>query len=99
MSAKLYVGNLALDTTENTLADAFRQDSRQVRRVSIITDTGTGRSRGFAFVTMATEADAEAAMKALDGTDLDGKTLRVNVAHDKQSGGTGARGRGRPAAL
>lgn len=99
MSAKLYVGNLALDTTEDNLADVFRQDSRQVRRVSIITDVGTGRSRGFAFVTMATEADAQAAMKALDGTALDGRTLRVNEAHDKRSGGTGARGGGRPAAF
>lgn len=99
MSAKLYVGNLALDTTEDNLADVFRQDSRQVRKVSIITDAGTGRSHGFAFVTMATEADAQAAMKALDGTALDGRTLRVNEAHDKRSGGSGARGGERPNAF
>jgi RNA recognition motif-containing protein len=66
MGKKLYVGNLSFDATEDDLADAFGQDSRQVQSVSLIMDRDTGRPRGFAFVEMATEADAQAGQRAVE---------------------------------
>ena len=96
MTKRLYVGNLAFQTTEDGLADAFSQDGRQVSTVSIITDRDTGRSRGFAFVEMANDSDAQAAIEALDGVDLDGRTLKVNEAKERpQRGGGGGGGGGR----
>jgi cold-inducible RNA-binding protein len=96
MGTKLYVGNLSYNTTEETLREAFAGDGRQVKQVSIITDRETGRPRGFAFVQMVTDADAEAAIAALDGQQLDGRTLRVNEAREREGGGRGfAGGRGR----
>lgn len=83
MGTRLYVGNLAFHSTEDSIAAAFGQDSRRVKNVSLITDRSTGQSRGFAFVEMETEADAQAAIKALDGSDLDGRSLRVNEAQDR----------------
>lgn len=83
MGTKLYVGNLSFDTTEETITEAFSQDSRQVTSVAVITDRDTGRPRGFAFVEMASEADAKAAMEAMDGVELDGRTLRVNEAQER----------------
>ena len=84
MSTKLYVGNLSFNSTEDAIAQAFEQDSRRVQSVSVVTDRDTGRSRGFAFVEMASEADARSAIEALDGTELDGRTLRVNEAQERQ---------------
>ena len=97
MTKRLYVGNLAFQTTEDSLGDAFAQDGRQVSNVSIITDRDTGRSRGFGFVEMANDQDATAAIEALDGADLDGRTLKVNEARERpqQRGGGGDRGGGR----
>lgn len=102
MATRLYVGNLSFNTTEHTLAEAFEQDSRKVNSVSLVMDRDTGRSRGFAFVEMATDADAQAAIKAMDGYELDGRTLRVNEAQERQprsggggGGGGGSRPRGR----
>lgn len=95
MSKKLYVGNLSFDTTEDSIIGAFEQDGRQVSSVSIITDRDTGRPRGFAFVEMANEADARAAIDALNETDLDGRTIRVNEAQERQDrGGSGGGGGG-----
>ena len=84
MSTRLYVGNLSFNSTEDAITRAFEQDSRGVQSVSVVTDRETGRPRGFAFVEMATEADARAAIEALDGTELDGRTLRVNEARERQ---------------
>ncbi|HEB51641.1 MAG TPA: RNA-binding protein [bacterium] len=84
MSTRLYVGNLSFNSTEDAITRAFEQDSRSVQSVSVVTDRETGRPRGFAFVEMATEADARAAIEALDGTELDGRTLRVNEARERQ---------------
>jgi RNA recognition motif-containing protein len=90
--SKLYVGNLSYRTTEDTLRAHFEGDGRKVERVTIITDRETGQPRGFAFVEMASPADAEAAIAALDGRELDGRTLRVSEARERQGGGGGGGG-------
>lgn len=97
MGKRLYVGNLSFETTEATLTAEFGRDGRRVSSVSIVTDRDTGRPRGFAFVEMASEGDAEGAIKALDGSEVDGRTLRVNVAEERKTrpGGGGGGGRGR----
>lgn len=94
MGTRLYVGNLSFDSTEETLTAAFSQDSRQVSSVTIMTDRETGRSRGFGFVEMASEGDAQAAIQAMNGQEVDGRALRVNEAEERKSGG-GSRNRGR----
>jgi RNA recognition motif-containing protein len=95
MSTKLYVGNLSFQTTQQDLEDLFGQ-SGQVESVSIVTDRDTGQSRGFAFVEMATSEEAQAAIRALDGKDVDGRALKVNEARPKEDrGGRGGFGGGR----
>jgi RNA recognition motif-containing protein len=94
MGTRLYIGNLSFDSTEETLTAAFSQDSRQVSSVTIMTDRETGRSRGFGFVEMASEGDAQAAIQAMNGQEVDGRALRVNEAEERKSGG-GSRNRGR----
>jgi len=94
MSKRIYVGNLSFDTTEQSLSAAFEEGGRQVRSVDVIMDRDTGRPRGFAFVEMENEADAEAAISALDGTELDGRSLRVNVAQERSPRGGGGGGGG-----
>lgn len=91
MGKRLYVGNLSFQTTEHSLEDAFGQDGRKVASVSIMLDRDTGRSRGFAFVEMESDEDAQAAIKAMDGQDVDGRALRVNEAEERKprSGGGG----------
>ena len=81
MSTNIYVGNLSFRTTEPELEDLFSQFG-QVTKVNIIQDRETGRSRGFGFVEMESES-ATAAISALDGTEFDGRNLRVNVAREK----------------
>ena len=89
---KLYVGNLPFDSTESDLADAFTAHGNVVS-VTLITDRETGRPRGFAFVEMGSEAEAQAAVDALDGRDFGGRSLKVNVARPREShGGGGSRG-------
>jgi len=95
MGTRLYVGNLSFNSTEESLTEAFSQDSLKVASVSIVTDRDTGQSRGFAFVEMASEEDAQAAMKAMDGTELDGRALRVNEAQERRGGGGGGGNRNR----
>jgi hypothetical protein len=94
MGKKLYVGNLSFNTTADTLRAAFESDGRQVENVSIVTDRETGRPRGFAFVEMASDTDAQGAITAWDGQELDGRTLRVNEAMERGAGGGGGRGGG-----
>ena len=78
MSKKLYVGNLSFDATEDQVREMFAEHGT-VESVAMITDRDTGRFRGFCFVEMETSA-ANAAIKALDGKDIDGRDLRVNEA-------------------
>ena len=94
MTKKLYVGNLPYTTTEDELSAVFGQDGRKVAEVAIITDRETGRPRGFGFVTMATEDDAQSAIQALDGFAMGGRTLRVNESQDRRRGGGGGGGGG-----
>ena len=100
MAKKLFVGNLNYRTTDETLFDAFSAIGN-VESAAVITDRETGRSRGFGFVEMATEEDAQAAIQQLDNTDLDGRTIRVAEANPRPdsrggggSGGYGSRGGG-----
>ena len=87
---KLFVGNLSFNTTENDLQDAFAEHGT-VEEVKLMTDRDTGRPRGFGFVTMSTAEEAQAAMNALNGRQLDGRALTVNVAkpREERSGGSG----------
>lgn len=96
MGTRLYVGNLSFDTTEDSLRKVLSEDGRRVKEVNMVLDRDTGRPRGFAFVEMASDSDAQAAIKALDGQDLDGRNLKVNEAHERQprSGGFGGGGGG-----
>ena len=86
MNSKLYVGNLSFNTTEAALRTAFEQFG-QVTDVYIANDRVTGRPRGFAFVTFATEADSKLAAEKMNGTDLDGRSLNVNEARPKEEMG------------
>ncbi len=95
MSNKLYVGNLSFDTTESDLNDLFSQ-AGAVRETALISDKATGRSRGFAFVTMADAAGASAATSKFNGSALHGRNLTVNEAKDREPG-TGGGGDRRPA--
>ncbi|MBI4812145.1 RNA-binding protein [Candidatus Falkowbacteria bacterium] len=79
MAKKLYVGGLSYTTTEETLKDAFSQVG-SVETATIILDKMSGRSKGFGFVEMSTDADAQKAIEALNGKELDGRTLTVNEA-------------------
>ena len=96
MGARLYIGNLSFDTTEDTLRNALSEGGRQVKEVHIMTDRDTGRPRGFAFAEMGSDQDAQAAIQSLSGTNLDGRDLNVNEARERQprSGGGGRGGGG-----
>ncbi|HEY3354242.1 MAG TPA: RNA-binding protein [Polyangia bacterium] len=89
MGVKLYVGNLAYGTTADQLRELFEADGRHVTDVSVVTDRTTGQSRGFGFVEMGSPEEATAAIGALDGRDLDGRTLRVSEARERPAGGGG----------
>ncbi|MCA9909357.1 MAG: RNA-binding protein [Anaerolineae bacterium] len=83
MAKKLYVGNLSYNTTQEQLQTLFSQMG-EVTDVAIITDRDTGRSKGFAFVEMATEGSAQEAIKRLNGSTLDSRTLTVNEARPRE---------------
>ena len=89
----IYVGNLSYDTTEEDLREAFAQCG-QVESVSIITDRATGRPRGFGFVTMTDDAEAQKAIEELNGKEVGGRELKVNQAKERTSGGGDRGGRG-----
>ena len=92
MNNKLFVGNLSFNTTENDLQDAFTAHGT-VREANLMVDRASGRPRGFAFVTMDSEQEAQTAMGALNGAMMDGRNLTVNVARPRESrmGGSDSR--------
>ena len=93
MSNKLFVGNLSFDTTENDLQDAFAAHGT-VMETNLMMDRATGRPRGFGFVTMSTPEEAQKAIAALNGSQLGGRALTVNVARPREErapGGGGGR--------
>ena len=96
MNTILFVGNLSFDVTENDLQDLFTPFG-PVSEVNLMTDRATGRSRGFAFVTMATPEAAQAAIQGMAGKDMQGRALTVNEARpreERSGGGGGGGGRG-----
>jgi len=108
MNTKLFVGNLSFNTTENDLHDAFAAHGTVVE-ANLMVDRMSGRPRGFGFVTMSTEEEAQKAITAMNGASLDGRALTVNIARPKEErppgggghrprrdfGGGGGGGRGR----
>lgn len=98
MGTKLYVGNLSFNTTENELQELFSQ-AGAVQEVTLMQDKFTGKSRGFAFVTMGSEADAQTAITKFNGQTIEGRPLTVNEARPREArppggGGGGGGGRG-----
>ena len=86
MNNKLYVGNLSYSITDASLSNAFAECGTVVS-AKVITDRETGRSKGFGFVEMTTAEEAEAAINRLNGSELDGRSLRVNVARPQENRG------------
>ena len=87
MAKKVYVGNLSFDTTQNRLQELFEEHG-QVATVDVVTDRYTGRPRGFAFVEMMNDEGANAAIAALNGQEVDGRTLKVAPAKPRESRGS-----------
>jgi cold-inducible RNA-binding protein len=94
MGTKIYVGNLPYNCDEEGLRSLFGGEGRAVAEVAIITDRMTGQPRGFAFVQMASDADAKKAIDALHGFVFGGRTLTVNEARPREGGGGGGNGGG-----
>jgi len=95
MSKRLYVGNLPFTATEEEIRTLFEAEGRKVENVSVISDRETGRPRGFAFVEMSTQNDADTAVQKLNGFQLGGRTLTVSEARERSFGGGGGGGGGR----
>lgn len=98
MAKKLYVGGLSYDTTEDGLRDLFAQ-AGSVDSVAVIMDRMSGRSKGFGFVEMSTEAEAQSAIEMFNGKELDGRSITVNEARPQEDrprtgGGFGGQRRG-----
>lgn len=83
MDAKLYVGNLSYETTESSLRELFAQAGTVVT-VDVIKDRDTGRSKGFAFITMSNQAEAQEAIKVINGKNLDNFALKVSIAKPRE---------------
>ena len=94
MSMKLYVGNLSFQTSSSDLQDLFSQ-AGTVESASVVEDRDTGRSRGFGFVEMSSKEEGEAAIQQLNGNDLNGRNLTVNVAKPRENRNGGGGGGGR----
>jgi len=94
MGTRVYVGNLSYHTDEAGLREACAAGGREVVSVSIVTDRMTGQPRGFAFVEFGSEKDAQAAITELHGKPLDGRTLAVNEAREREPRGGGGGGGG-----
>jgi len=90
MSHRLHIGNLSPDTTAASITEAIQRHGRTPVRVQVVMSRDPGRSRGFAFVDMPSTEDASAALAAVHGTDIDGRIVRVAIAHEPKSpyGGT-----------
>src|SRR5215471_11659121 len=93
MSTKLYVGNLAFQTTSEDLQELFGQ-AGTVESASVVEDRMTGRSRGFAFVEMSTKEEASSAIDQFNGKEVGGRALKVNEAKPRENRGGGGGGRG-----
>lgn len=93
MSKKLFVGSLSWSTDDRGLYEAFAPYG-EITEATVITDRETGRSRGFGFVTFANDESADEAVAGLNGSSLDGRTIRVDVAQDRRRGGGGGGGGG-----
>lgn len=93
MGSRVYVGNLPFNVDEQQLRALFEEGGREVLEVKIVTDRDTGRPRGFAFVDMASQEDAQAAINSLNGSEVGGRTLTVSMARERQPRGGGP-GRG-----
>ena len=91
MSAKIYVGNLSFNSTEQDLEDMFSEFGT-VESVKVIEDRETGRSRGFAFVEMSSDEEAQSAIAGLNGREIDGRALTINEAKPQEERGGGGRG-------
>jgi RNA recognition motif-containing protein len=92
MSNKLFVGNLSFDTTENDLQDAFAAHGT-VTETNLMMDRTTGRPRGFGFITMSSPEEAQKAIAALNGSQLGGRALTVNIAKPREERPAGGGGR------
>src|SRR5580698_10387972 len=90
MNNKLFVGNLSFNTTENDLQDAFAAHGT-VTETNLVMDRTTNRSRGFAFVTMGTNEEAEKAISAMNGVEMNGRAMTVNVAKPREERPAGGR--------
>jgi RNA recognition motif-containing protein len=84
MGTRLYVGNLSFGSTAESVRETFARVG-EVSDVHLVTDRSTGQSRGFAFVTMGSPAEAHAAITGLNGTPLEGRSLKVNEAEERQA--------------
>ena len=93
MGKKLYVGNLTFGVTDNTLAELFEAHGT-VQSAQVIMDRDTGRSKGFGFVEMGSDAEAQAAIQALNGKEVEGRALTVNEAKPREDRGGGRGGSG-----
>ena len=91
MSKKLFVGSLSWDTNDDGLHEAFAQFG-EISEAKVICDRDSGRSRGFGFVTFEDDEAADKAIAAMNGFQLDGRPIRVDVAQDRRSGGGGGGG-------
>lgn len=96
MGKRLFVGNLSYDTDTDSLRSAFEEGGRTVTDVHIMVDRDTGRPRGFGFVEMSSDSEAQDAIQAMDGQMVDGRPLRVNEAQERRPrpGGGGGGGGG-----
>jgi RNA recognition motif-containing protein len=87
MGNRLYVGNLPFSADEQAVRDLFEQNGRTVTEVRLITDRDTGRPRGFGFVEMGSDEEADGAIRELNGFEMDGRALTVNEARERTGGG------------
>ena len=93
MGKKLYVGNLSFDVTDKDLEELFAQ-AGEIQSTAVITDRGTGQSRGFGFVEMGSNNEAQNAIEQFNGQELKGRALKVNEAKDRERSGGNGGGRG-----